>query len=206
MKKAVVFLSDGFEEIEALTVVDYLRRAQIEVVTVSVPPAGKSSIDMPTGSHNVCVKTDCAFEDFFKNQKELPDLVYTPGGMPGAVNLASCKEVIDFIKACFENGKYIAAICAAPAVVLAKTGVLRGKKWTCYPGMEANLFEYCGGQEKALSCMNDSVFIRDKPFITDGTVITGRGPGAAEEFAMELVRLLAGSETADKIKKASMQR
>lgn len=206
MKKAIVFLSDGFEEIEAFTVVDYLRRAQIEVVTVSVPPAGKSSIDMPVGSHNICVKADCDFEDFFKNQKELPDLVYTPGGMPGAVNLASCKEVVDFIKACFENGKYIAAICAAPAVVLAKTGILRGKNWTCYPGMEANLSEYCGSKEDMLVNMSDAVFIGGKPFVTDGTIITGRGPGAAEEFAMELVRLLSGSEIAEKVKKASMQR
>ncbi|MGP1458601.1 MAG: DJ-1 family glyoxalase III [Treponema sp.] len=206
MKKAVVFLSDGFEEIEALTAVDYLRRAKVDVMTVAVPPEGKTAIDMPTGSHNICMKADCSFEEFFTAGRELPDLVYLPGGIPGAPNLAACVQLTDFIKRCFDAGKYVAAICAAPAVVLAKTGVLAGKKWTCYPGMEAHLADYCGGQDKADGCMKDSVFVGDKPFVTDGTVITGRGAGAAEQLAMELVRLLAGEETMQKLKVATVQR
>ena len=206
MKNAVVFLSDGFEEIEALTVVDYLRRAKVSVMTVAVPPEGKQRIDMPTGSHNICVKADCPFEEFFTEERELPDLVYAPGGIPGAPNLAACDKVTDFIKRCFAAGKYVAAICASPAVVLAKTGVLAGKKWTCYPGMEAHLAEYCGGQNTANDCMKGAQFVDDKPFVTDGTVITGRGAGCAEQLAMELVRLLAGEETAQTLKKATVQR
>ena len=105
----------------------------------------------------------------------------------------------------FENNKFVTALCASPAVVLSKTGVLKNKKWTCYPQMEKNLSEYCGTKENADLLTENSIHL-ESPFVTDGNLVTGRGPGATEQFAMELVRLLCGQEIMEKIKKASVQR
>ena len=207
MKKAIVFLADGVEEIEAITIIDYLRRAGVGVTSVAVPTATMKKADMVTGSHNITVIADCDFNQFKESCKnELPDLVYVPGGMPGSTNVGNCNDVLDFINLCFDNGKYIAAICAAPAVVLAKIGVLKGKEWTCYPGMDVGIEKYCSCGEDLNVTLENSEHIKDVPFVVDGNVITGRGPGTAEEFAMELVKLLAGSEVYDSIKKGSIQR
>lgn len=195
---AIVFLADGFEEIEALTVVDYLRRAQVSVFTVAVPCKTMKDGNTVTAAHSVTVTADMTFNDFERDYaSRLPDLVYIPGGMPGALNIAECGKAISFIKKCFDAGKYVSAICAAPAVVLSPTGILNGRRWTCYPGMQN---QYAG------ATLPFSTYTENVPFVTDGTVITGRGPGCAEQFAMELVRLLCGEETASQIKKASIQR
>lgn len=207
MKKAIVFLADGFEEVEAITVIDYLRRAGVDVKTVAIPTATIKKTDIVNGSHNISVIADCDFNQFKESYKnELPDLVYVPGGMPGSTNVGNCNDVLDFIKLCFINGKYISAICAAPAVVLAKTGVLKGKKWTCYPGMDVGIEKYCSCGEDLNVTLENSEHIKEVPFVVDGNVITGRGPGTAEQFAMELVKLLVGSEVCDSIKKGSIQR
>ena len=198
MKKAVVFLADGFEEVEALTPVDYLRRAGVQVVTVAVPAAGQATADSPTGSHGIKVKADCSYAEFFEGETALPDAVYAPGGMPGSVNLGAAEKVLAFIRRCFDEGKYVAAICAAPVTVLAKTGVLKGKRWTCHPSMEEKLSEYCGSSANVAECMEDATLVH-KAFVTDGTVITGRGAGAAGVLALELVRLLAGEDCAKKV-------
>ncbi len=199
MKKAVVFLAEGFEEVEALTPVDYLRRAGIQVVTVAVPAPGKEASGAPTGSHGITVKADCGYAEFFEGEGALPDLVYAPGGMPGSVNLGAAENVLAFIRRCFDEGKYVAAICAAPVTVIAQIGVLKGKRWTCHPSMEEKLSEYCGGADKATVRMEGATLVRS-PFVTDGTVITGRGAGAVGALSVELVRLLAGEDAAQKIR------
>ncbi|MBQ5999570.1 MAG: DJ-1/PfpI family protein [Treponema sp.] len=207
MKTAVVFLADGFEEVEALTPVDYLRRAGAEVFTVAVPSPTMNDEYIATGSHKIPVITDMSFKEFKAEfTDELPDLVFCPGGMPGSKNLGNNQDVLDFMKRCFDAEKYVSAICAAPAVVLAKTGVLQNKNWTCYPGMETSVEEYCGSAELAEEVMKGSTHKRDVPFITDGNVITSRGAGTAEQFAMELVRLLCGDEVVAKLKAACCQR
>lgn len=201
MKEAVVFLADGFEMVEALTPVDYLRRAGIEVTTVAVPCATMNDPYIAISSLKVPVIADMNFDEFKQNfVNDLPDLVFCPGGMPGSTNLAANPDVIDFIKKCFAEGKYVSAICAAPAVVLAKTGILKEKKWTCYPDMEQDAFTTYKTE------LEGSTHTTESPFVTDGTVITSRGAGTAEQFAMELVRLLCGEETAARIKKGTLQR
>ena len=132
MKTAVVFLADGFEEVEALTPVDYLRRSkEVEVITVAVPSVTMNDKYIVISSHNIPVIADMCFDEFKEQLSgEAADLVFCPGGMPGSTNLAASHDVIEYIKKCFSAGQYVSAICAAPAVVLAKTGVLKGKKWT----------------------------------------------------------------------------
>lgn len=210
MKNALVFFADGFEEIEALTPVDYLRRShQVEVTTVAVPSPTMNDPYIVIGSHNIPVIADMNFDEFktnFTADSDLPDLVFFPGGMTGSANLAANAALTEYIKKCSAAGKFVSAICAAPAVVLAKTGVLKGKKWTCYPEMEKNVEQYCAKEASVSDVMEGSVHCSDKPFVTDGNVITSRGAGAAEQFAMELVRLLTDSETAEKIRVGTVQR
>lgn len=191
-KTALIFLADGFEEVEALTIVDYLRRAGVAALTVAVPTDAMKKDNMVTSSHKITVVADYTWKQFEKEfTDKLPDLVFAPGGMPGSVNLGEDKKVLDFFDRCFDANKFVAAICAAPALVLSKTKALMGKKWTCAPGME----ERAEGTVVA-----GSTYVNDRPFITDGNVITGRGAGAAEEMALELVWLLCGSETSKSLR------
>lgn len=206
MSKIAVFLAPGFEEIEALTPVDYLRRAKQDVVLVALPVAGNSG-RLVTSSHDVTVQADKTFEEFSaESNSELPDAVFIPGGMPGSKNVAAFAPALDFIKKMFESKKLVTAICAAPVVVLAKTGVLAGKSYTCFPGMNENLSEYCGGDDIVAVAMAGAKHCPEEPFVVDGNVITGRGAGAAEQFAMAMVKYLCGAETAAKIKEATVQR
>lgn len=195
MKTAAIFFADGFEEVEALTPLDYLRRAGVEVYTVAIPSETTNDKYIVTSSHKVPMIMDLTFEEYLDSCKDgLPDLLFCPGGSKGADNLAACGELLKHLEKGWDDGKFVSAICASPAVVLGKTKIPEGKKWTCYPNMQENAkAEYLNGYS-------------DKVFITDGNLITGRGAGAAEEFAMELVRLLAGPETAEKIRKGTLQR
>lgn len=204
MARVVVLLAEGFEEIEAITPIDYLRRADVQVETVAVPVGGKAD-QLVIGAHKIPVKADMTFDELAMREGGLPDGVFIPGGMPGAANVASCELALDFIKQMFAQKKLVAAICAAPVVVLAKTGVLAGKNYTCYPGMK-KFEDYCGGKEKADQLTAGAVLVPDQPFVVDQNLITGRGPGAAEQFAMTLVEYLCGKESAQKIKTASVQR
>ena len=193
--KAAVFFADGFEEIEALTPVDYMRRAGIEVITVGVKGTPFNKTLIVTSSHNVPMIMDMSMQDFFAEYaNNLPDCIVCPGGGKGAVNLSECKELLDYIEKCNLEGKLVTAICASPAVVFGKTNVLKDKKWTCYPGMdgEANP-DFAGGYS-------------DKAFVHDGNLITSRGAGSSEEFAMEIVRTLAGEEMYTKVKTGTLQR
>lgn len=208
MKKVVVFLADGFEEVEAFTPIDYLRRTnQVQLYTVAIPSPTMNNPYHAISSHKIPVVADLRLEEMLTMFKlELPDMIFCPGGMPGSSHLAAEKRLMDFIKKCFAAGKYVSAICAAPAVVLAKTGALKGKKWTCYPDMEKNVIQYCGEEADPEKVLAGSQHVTDAPFVTDGTVITSRGAGCAEQFAMELVRLLCGEEMAKKIHDATVQR
>ena len=193
--KAAIFFADGFEDIEALSPVDYMRRAGIEVITVGVKGTPFNKTLIVTSSHNVPMIMDMSMQDFLSEYgTNLPDCIVCPGGGKGAVNLSECKELLDYIEKCNLEGKLVTAICASPAVVLGKTNVLKNKKWTCYPGMEGEANPaFTGGYS-------------DKIFVHDGNLITSRGAGAAEEFAMEIVRTLAGEEMYTKVKTATVQR
>lgn len=204
MAKAVVFLAEGFEEVEAISPIDYLRRAGVEVVTAAIPVNGKSD-PLVMGAHKIPVKADMTFDEYIASADGLPDAVVAPGGMPGAANIAACSLALDFIKKMFEQKKLVAAICAAPVVVLAKTGVLAGRKYTCYPGMK-RFEDYCGSKEEADKLTAGAVHVDGQPFVADGNLITGRGPGAAEQFSMAIVECLCGKETAQNIKEKSVQR
>ena len=178
MAKVYVFLANGFEDVEALIPIDVLRRGGVEVITVST--TGEPIV---TTAHGVGIVADKAFEvcDFSD-----ADLLMLPGGMPGASNLYEhegvCKAVCDQ----FAAGKKVAAICAAPAVVLAALGILNGKKATCYPGFENVL------AEMGATYTGDLVTV-------DGNITTGEGPAAAFPYAYELLAQLVDQPTSDQI-------
>lgn len=164
MKNVAVLLADGFEEVEALTVVDIMRRANINCDMVSIKDI------KVTGAHNIPVEADKVLGEDIKNY----DLIVLPGGMPGATNLRDDKKVIEAVRYFNENNKYIAAICAAP-IVLAKAGVINNKNITSYPGYEEEL--------KGCNYKEDRV-------VVDGNMITSRGPATAMEFAYKLLEVL----------------
>ncbi|MBR1395772.1 MAG: DJ-1/PfpI family protein [Prevotella sp.] len=178
MAKVYVFLADGFEDVEALIPVDVLRRGGVEVVTVST-----TDFPLVESAHGVNIEADLQFEqcDFSD-----ADLLMLPGGMPGASNLYAHEGVCQAVMAQYAAGKKVAAICAAPAVVLAQLGVLDGKKATCYPGFEKAL------AEAGASYTGDLVTV-------DGNVTTGEGPAAAFPYAYELLSQLVDRQTSDQI-------
>ena len=180
MKRVKVLLAEGFEEIEALTVVDILRRGGVGVDTVSIG-ATREVI----GTHQVTVVADEIFE---KEAVEKADGIILPGGMPGAANLAADERVILALQHAFGQGKLTAAICAAP-MVLGKSGILQGKQATCYPGFEPKL---------------TGAIPRDQIVVKDGMIITSRGPATAMAFAFALLETLAGEETARQVKEGTL--
>lgn len=177
MSKAIVFLGDGFEECEALIVVDILRRAGVETLMASV--MGGLQID---SSRHIKVQADimAADADF-----DSADLIVLPGGRLGTENMGRSEVVREKCRE-FAASKHVAAICAAPSL-LAELGLLEGKRATCHPDFEGVMTgaELTGG----------SVAV-------DGNIITGQGLGASFEFAFELVRTLVGEDTVNQIKKA----
>ena len=173
-----VFLADGFEEVEALTPVDYVRRAGKTVVTVGV--TGKTV----TGAHEIPVVCDISIDEF--NMSADDEGIILPGGMPGTINLENDDAVQSFITYCNENDNMIAAICAAPSI-LGHRGILEGKNAVCFPGFENEL---------------SGAKIADAFSVTDGNIITAKGAGAASEFAFDIIRYLISDEKANEIKKA----
>ena len=174
MKKVIVFLAEGFEEIEAISIIDVLRRAEISVSTVSV--GDKKEVK---GAHDVPVIADKLFDEVdFSNYH----MLVLPGGMPGAKNLNEHDGVKNQIKE-FEKDKQIGAICAAP-MVLGNMGLLKGKRATCFPGFEAELIE---------------AKITDEAVTVDGNITTGKGPAFAMQFALQLVETLAGKGTRNEV-------
>ena len=177
MEKAYVFLADGFEEIEGLTVVDILRRAGADTQTVSV--MGRKEI---TGSHRITLQADLVFEE---TSFEDGTLFVLPGGMPGTKHLGAHEGLTSLLKKAAAEGKRVAAICAAPSV-LGDLGLLEGKHAVCYPGFEDRLK---GAQ------------VEFTPVVTDGNITTSRGMGTAIPFALSLAVQLTGTEKAEELAK-----
>jgi protein deglycase len=177
MKKVCVLLADGFEEVEALTPIDYMRRAGLEVVV-----AGIDDRDV-TGSHDIRVDADCTLDELDEDF----DALVLPGGKRGSANLAVNGEVVALVKSYVASGRLVAAICAAPAVVLHKAAdVLKGKRFTSYPGTEA---EVTGAR-----------FSTDR-VVVDGQLITARSAGCSGEFSIAIIGALLGAEKAEEIAK-----
>ena len=175
-----VHFADGFEEIEAVTIVDVLRRAGVDTKSVSVT----GSLEV-CGSHDIKVRADMLIEDADYNSCEM---IVLPGGMPGTTNLLASEKLRENIVSFAEKGKRLAAICAAP-MVFGKLGVLKGKKAVIYPGMEENLTDA-------------NVCDRQVTVVTDGNITTSRGPGTALGFSLELVEILKSEEEASRLRKA----
>ena len=174
MKNICIFMANGFEEIEALTVVDICRRADIKIITVSI--AGRRQL---LGAHAIAIHADEVYDnvDFSKM-----DGIVLPGGMPGTRYLQNDEHVVACVKKFADEGKLVAAICAAPSV-LGNAGVLDGKNATVYPGFETPDVNWTG-----------------EAVVRDGNIMTGKGPGVAAEFALALVEYLEGKETADQLR------
>ena len=177
-KKVYTFLANGFEEVECLAVVDLLRRANIEVVMVSI-----TNNKYITGSHRITVQADALFDETDFSDASL---LFLPGGMPGTNYLAAHEGLTTLIKNCHKNKKYLAAICAAP-IVYGELHLLSGKHATCYPGFE----EKCMG-----------AIMEKNGVVTDGTIITARGLGFAIDLGLELIRILENEELSNQIKSA----
>ena len=178
--KAIVYLADGFEEIEALAVVDLLRRAEIEVETVSIMESftvqGRSAIRVEADR---MWSAECA---------DGSDLLVLPGGQPGTTYLGAHEGVKEQLLQAVKDGRYVSAICAAPTV-LASHGILDGKEACCYPGLEGKLTE--GGARVRT----------DQPVIRDGRILTSRGAGTAVAFGIELIAALIGRDKAEEIRR-----
>lgn len=173
MSKVCVFFGTGYEEIEALTVVDLLKRVKIETNMVSV--TGEKTV---VGAHAIPVVMDKLISEV--NFEEV-DMIVLPGGMPGTRNLEACEPLMAQVDAFVEAGKPVCAICAAPSI-LGHRGHLQGKKAIAYPGFEDQLT----GAEVVY-----------EPAVTDGNIITGRGMGCAIEFGLAIVEYLQGKEVRD---------
>ena len=173
-----VFFAEGFEEIEALTVVDVLRRAEIRTHMIGI---SGSSV---TGSHGITVHMDGTIKDITSLSDAL--MLVLPGGMPGAKHLMEHASLKNLLVEAYEADTYLAAICAAP-IVLSQHGLLKGRRVTCYPGIEAQLKDFVH---------------EDQLVVQDGTLITGKGPGAAMAFSLKLVEILKGHKVKEKLESA----
>ena len=180
MNQVFIQLAEGFEEIEAVTIIDVLRRAEIEVITVSI--TGKSFV---RGAHNIVIQADTLFEDVNFDDGSM---IILPGGMPGAKNLNEHKGLKNQILAYESSGKFLGAICAAP-MVFGNLSIFKGRKAVCYPGFEKYI--------------NDAD-IQKIPFVVDERIITGRGVGAALKFSLEIVKIVKGVDIAERLRQAML--
>lgn len=176
MSQVYAFLANGFEEIECLSVVDLLRRANIDTAMVSI-----TNNKYVTGAHNITVQADILFEE-----TDLSDAsaLFLPGGMPGTKYLSEHEGLAELLLSFHSQNRRLAAICAAPSV-FGKLGILNGRRATCYPGFE----EQCIGASMERTGV-----------ITDGHITTARGPGFSIDLGLELIRLLADEKTSQNIK------
>jgi len=168
----VVLLAPGFEELEAVTIVDVLRRAGISVLLAGIAPPIE-------GGHGIKVMTDLSIDDVTTY-----DALVLPGGNPGYINLERDQRVLKLIRAAYDAGKYVGAICAAPHV-LGVAGIMEGATATCYPGIEI------AGAKRV-----------EERVVRHGTIITSQGPGTAIDFALDLVEVLTSTENAREVKNA----
>ncbi len=178
--KIAVLLADGFEEVEALTPIDLLRRANLDVDLIGIEN------ETVTGAHGIRVNADTVAS---RADISIYDSVILPGGMPGTLNLDKASFTDKLLKSVISKGGRIAAICAAP-LILGKRGLLEGKEAICYPGFEDELL---------------GARISKKSVVTDGLITTAKGMGVALEFAKELVKLFCGEDTKNKLSEAIME-
>jgi 4-methyl-5(b-hydroxyethyl)-thiazole monophosphate biosynthesis len=182
MPRVLIPLAQGCEELEAVTLIDLLRRAQIEVVTAGLTPGPV------TGSRGTVLVPDTELDNALTQPF---DMVVLPGGQPGATHLENDARILALLKSMAADGKYTAAICAAPKV-LAVAGLLDGRHATCYPGsLDAKQFP--------------KIHLDPGAVVRDGRVLTSRGPGTAMDFALELIAVLVGEEKRDAVEKALMR-
>lgn len=177
MAKVLVPLADGCEELEAVTIIDLLRRAGIEVVSAGLNPG------VVKASRGVQLVPDLTLDSALQDEY---DMVVLPGGMPGAAHLKSDPRILRLLKDMAAAGKYTAAICAAP-MVLAEAGVLEGRQATSYPGFLDAL---------------PGVTVSAAAVVQDGKVLTSRGPGTAMDFALALIETLAGADKRQQVEAA----
>lgn len=180
MKRAFICIADGFEEVEAVTPLDYLRRAGIETILVGVDRKTIRS------ARNVSISTDTILEDVY-NHSDTVSLVVLPGGMQNSKTLGSSEKLRVFVSKVYKQGGLIGAICAAPVFTLGAWGLLDGKQFTCYPGMET---------------MIQGGLFTDKRVVRDGQIITSYSAGSAEEFSFALIEQLCGTAAAEQLRKA----
>ena len=175
-----MFIAEGFEEIEALCPLDLIRRAGLDIVTVGI--GGKSI----TGAHSITVQPDISDIEFDAMADKSADMIFLPGGMPGTLNLAKSKTVIDSVRNAWDCQKYIAAICAAPSI-LGDMGILNGKQAICYPGFEDRLV--------GATISSDKV-------VLDGKILTAAGMGAALDMGLKIVEIFCGAKKAQDLRHA----
>ncbi len=175
-----LFLANGFEEIEALTQVDYLRRAGIEIKTLGI------NGEYITGARGITVKADMPIESATANDA---DMLILPGGLGGVEGISTSEKAMTMIKDAYDKNIFIAAICAAPTI-LAKLGMLEGKKCVCYPSMLDILAE------------NGGIVCENSPVVKDGKIITSMAAGSSEEFSFELIKCLKDDSTAQKVRQS----
>lgn len=176
MAKVAILLADGFEEIEGITVIDILRRAKIDVTMAGLHDG------IITGAHGIKITPDT---EIYTIEPGNYDMLFLPGGQPGADNLNNEERVKVLINDFYDSGKLVGAICAAP-YVLGQAGILKGKHATSYPGY--------------LEQMGEGVMYEEEKVVVDGTIITSRGPGTAAYVAFAIVKKLVGPEIANKLK------
>lgn len=190
MKGVYIFLANGFEEIEALATLDVLRRGGVDVKTVSV-----LYDKFVTGSHKTTVVADMTYGEFKAEVRldgtDESDVMIFPGGMPGTRNLAENGEIINFMRLHYAEGGAVAAICAAPGLVVSQLPSLQGKHFTCFDGFEDAPVARGGIYEQ-------------KPAVRDGNLITGRGAGCAVEFGLAILAHLKGEEAAAAVRHSLM--
>lgn len=182
MPRVLVPLAEGFEELEAVTIVDLLRRAGVEVVTAGLSPgpvkASRGTVIVPDATLDAALAQDW-------------DMVVLPGGMPGAKHLNEDTRIKALLRKMAESGKFTGAICAAP-MVLAEAGLLSGKRATSYPGFVDRMN------------LPDVTYVAD-PVVQDGKVITSRGPGTAMDFALTLIEALVGRAKREEVEAALLR-
>ena len=177
MTKIAVQLAKGFEEIEAVSIIDVLRRAELEVIVISI--TGKMEVN---GAHNIKIIADQLFEEI---DFDAFDMIVLPGGIPGAINLKNHNELQKQILNFYKSGKPLGAICAAP-LVFGNLGILKDKTATCYPGFEEQL---------------PGAKVSGKNVELSGKMVTGKGAGVAIEFALKIVEMFKGKKITDKLSK-----
>lgn len=181
MNKVYIFLANGFEELEFITVIDIFRRANIDIESVSI---GETNI--VKGAHNIEIIADIMLKDL--DRKNIKSIIL-PGGMPGAQNLSECQDLIGLISDNYNNNNIIAAICAAPGLVLSKVNLPESTKITTYPGFEEHI--------ASLDVMSDGVVI-------DNNLITAKGPAFATDFAFAILSKLISNDEISSIKKGML--